>query len=132
MQTDTGDSMSLKNDESTRQSDGAYPTMPATTVTLELKSLLGIYEQLIGLLNEGCDEGLEILTESLAALTVRCRAVLSGEMVAGAEQARQQMLVQMREGLREFPQTLRSLLPGIGPRLGESLQHRLGIQFSRF
>lgn len=91
--------------------------------------MLIVYERLIALLEEAYDEGVDILTDSLNAVTLRCREVLAQEDV---EISGRPMVLQMREGLREFPQTLRALLPGIGPRLGESLQHKLGIQFARF
>jgi len=102
---------------------------PVTTAALELKAMLFIYDRLIAALNEGCDEGLDILIDRLSRTATRCREAVAGEL---EEQAGQRMVGEMRSELREFPQTLRSLLPGIGPRLGESLESRLGIQFSRF
>lgn len=124
--------MSLNDSQYSKRDNnepGAVLTSPVTSAALELKSMLNIYERLIALLEETYDEGLDILTDSLTAITKRCREVLAQGDV---ETAGRQMVLQMREGLREFPQTLRALLPGIGPRLGESLQHKLGIQFSRF
>lgn len=104
-------------------------TPPITTAALELKAMLLIYDRLIACLSDSSDEGLDILTDNLKSLTLHCR-----EMVASGieDHAGQQMLSAMRSELRQIPQTLRSLLPGIGPRLGESLESKLGIQFSRF
>lgn len=124
--------MSLNDSQYSKRDDSepaASFASPVRSAALELKAMLLIYERLIALLEDTYDEGLDILTDSLTAITKRCREVLAQGDV---ESAGQQMILQMREGLREFPQTLRALLPGIGPRLGESLQHKLGIQFSRF
>jgi hypothetical protein len=105
------------------------PTATATSAVLELKTLLVVYEQLIELLRETYDEGLDILADSLVLSVVHCREALKNGI---DEQTGQQMVKKMREELRQIPQTLRALLPGIGPRLGESIQSKLGIQFAKF
>jgi hypothetical protein len=107
----------------------AAPAATATSAALELKTMLGVYERLIELLRETYDEGLDILTDSLVLSTVHCREALKNGI---DEQTGQQMVKKMREELRQIPQTLRALLPGIGPRLGESIQCKLGIQFAKF
>lgn len=95
----------------------------------EAQALLGVYDQLIALLRETDNEGLDILTDSMVLAVVKCRKAL----VSGSDDASGlQMVKELRAGLRETPQTLRSLLPGLGPRLGESLEHKLGIQFSQY
>lgn len=99
------------------------------TSVSELKELLGVYEQLIGLLRDTYDDGVDAFTDSLVLLLVRGREALAG----GTEEfAARALLKEMRDELRHFPQTLRSLLPGIGPRLGESIQGKMGIQFARY
>ena len=124
--------MPIKNNEltqvSTVEHDPSRGT-PVTTTALELNTMLIIYDRLIMHLRENCDDGLELLTDNLIALVVRCRTALANGM---EEQAGLQMMREMREELRLLPGTLRSLLPGIGPRLCESMEYKLGIQFSRF
>ena len=109
-----------------------YGTGRATlvvTAVLELKTLLVIYDRLIALLSEMHGEGLDTFTDSLIALVVRCREALA----SGIDEASgREMAKEMREELRQVPRALRSLLPGVGPRLGESMERKLGIQFSRF
>ena len=102
---------------------------PVTTTALELKAMLIVYDRLISFLSESCDEGVDILTDSLSRSAARCREIVAGVM---EENVGQEMMRQMRDELREIPMTLRSLLPGIGPRLCESLESKLGVQFSRF
>lgn len=95
----------------------------------ELRDLLQVYDQLIALLRETDNDSLDILTDSILLSVVRCREVLS----AGCDdETVLRMVRELRAGLHETPRTLRSLLPGLGPRLGESLEHRLGIQFARY
>ncbi|MDE2598764.1 MAG: hypothetical protein KGL40_03970 [Rhodocyclaceae bacterium] len=92
----------------------------------ELLALLQVYDRLIALLRETDNDGLDMLTDGLVLSAVRCRAVLAQ---GGNDAGMQQMTSELRAGLREMPGTLRALLPGLGPRLVESLQHKLGIQF---
>lgn len=95
----------------------------------ELGELLGIYERLIALLRETDDEGLDTLTDGMVMAVVRCREILAAGL---EEMPAQEMVKEMRGELHQMPRTLRSLLPGIGPRLGESIEHKLGIQFSAY
>jgi hypothetical protein len=99
------------------------------TLISELRELLAVYDQLIGLLRETDNEGVDILTDSLVMLVVRCREALEKGM---DDKTALEMLNEMRTELRQTPKNLRSLLPGIGPRLGESLQYKLGIEFSAY
>jgi hypothetical protein len=99
------------------------------TIVPELKELLAVYDQLIALLRETDDDSLDSLADSFVAYVVRCREVLASGV---EEQTGQALLKDMRSGLREFPSILRTLLPGLGPRLGESMQHKLGVQFSSY
>lgn len=92
----------------------------------ELGELLRVYDQLIALLRETDNDSLDILTDSIVLSVVRCREMLACGCDDGSIQ---RMVRELRAGLHETPRTLRSLLPGLGPRLGESLEHRLGIQF---
>jgi hypothetical protein len=69
------------------------------------------------------------LTDGIVLSVVACRDAMT---IGVDENAGQKMLQEMREGLRQFPRNLRSILPGLGPRLGESIQHKLGIQFSMY
>jgi hypothetical protein len=102
---------------------------PIEKISPELKQLLAVYEQLIALLRETDDDSLDTLADSFVAYVVRCREALAN----GADEATGQVLLKdMRAGLREFPSILRTLLPGLGPRLGESIQHKLGVQFSSY
>lgn len=95
----------------------------------ELRTLLQVYDQLIALLRETDNDSLDILTDSIVLSVVRCREALA----AGCDDDTVlRMVRELRAGLHETPRTLRSLLPGLGPRLGESLEHKLGIQFSRY
>ncbi|MDQ9171968.1 hypothetical protein Q8A64_16255 [Oxalobacteraceae bacterium R-40] len=107
----------------------APQTLRGETAASELKKLLGIFDQLIVLLRETYDEGIDVLTDELVVAVVRCREALAGGVDEDSAQA---MLKEMREELRQLPRNLRSLLPGIGPRLGESLEQKLGIQFSAY
>lgn len=107
----------------------AKPDFTFPTAARELQELLTIYDHLIALLRETYGEGLDELADSIVASVVRCRQALASGI---DEQAGQKMLKEMREGLRQIPGTLRSLLPGLGPRLGESMERKLGIQFSRY
>jgi hypothetical protein len=102
---------------------------PKDVAASELKELLPVFDQLIVLLRETDDEGIDSFTDELVMAVVRCREALENGM---DEQTAQAMLKEMRDELRAFPRTLRSLLPGIGPRLGESMEYKLGIQFSKY
>lgn len=95
----------------------------------ELHELLQVYDRLIALLRETDNDGLDMMTDGMVMSVVHCREGLAG---AGDEVAMAQMAKELRAGLHEFPRTLRSLLPGLGPRLCESLEHKLGIQFARY
>jgi len=95
----------------------------------ELRELLVVYDQLIGLLRETDNDSLDILTDSLVMLVVRCREALKTGM---EDRTALELVKEMRAELRQTPKTLRSLLPGIGPRLGESLEYKLGIQFLKY
>ena len=99
------------------------------TVALELKVLLLIYDRLIAVLRESCDDEVDLLSASLTMLSSRCREALENSV---EDKEGREMMTQMRSELRQFPQTLRSLLPGIGPRWCESLENQLGIQFAKF
>lgn len=103
--------------------------VPTETAAMELGELLIIYDQLIALLRQTYDEGLDSFTDSLVGLVVRCREELANGVDEVAGQA---LLKEMKGELRQFPRTLRSLLPGIGPRLGESIERKLGVQFARY
>ena len=104
------------------------PLKRKISAAAELMAVLAIYDPLIALLRETWDEGLDGLTDSLVIAVVRCREALASK---ADEQAIDAMVNAMRADLREIPRTLRSLMPGIGPRLGESIERKLGIQFSR-
>ena len=98
----------------------------ARRANVELKELLHVYDQLIALLRETDNDSLDILTDSIVLSVVRCRETLAGGC---DDETVLRMIKELRAGLHETPRTLRSLLPGLGPRLGESLQHKLGISF---
>lgn len=101
---------------------------PSTTVS-DLHELLIVYDHLIALLRETDDEGLDALTDSIVISLVEWREAMN----RGLDDAvGQKILQEMREGLRQFPRNLRSILPGLGARLGESMQHKLGIQFAEY
>ena len=99
------------------------------TLSSELRELLDVCDRLIGLLRETDNDSLDILTDSLVILVVRCRDALEQGM---DDKTAVEMVKEMRAELRQTPKTLRSLLPGIGPRLGESLEYKLGVQFSKY
>ena len=102
---------------------------PSSTTIVDLQELLIVYDHLIVLLRETDDDGLDALTDSIVLSVIACREVMSAGM---EEHSGQKMLQEMREGLRQFPRNLRSILPGLGPRLGESIQYKLGIQFAEY
>ncbi len=102
---------------------------PAANVVSELNELLSVYARLIPLLRETDDEGLDIFTDSLVVLVVRCREALATGV---DDKTGLELVKEMKDELRQFSRTLRSLLPGIGPRLGESIEWKLGIQFARY
>jgi|GEM_PF-2675190 len=105
-------------------SDGA---MRRTMV--ELQQVLGVYDRLIALLRETDNDGLDMLTDSMLLSVVRSRELLAGPHDEARLAA---MLKELCLNLHEFPRSLRSLLPGLGPRLSESLEHKLGIQFLQY
>lgn len=107
----------------------AVSAAPVQNAVQELHALLVVYDRLIELLRDTYDEGLDILTDSLVLSAVHCRETLKGGL---DEQTGQHLMKKMKKELREIPQTLRAILPGIGPRLGESIQSKLGIQFAQF
>jgi hypothetical protein len=107
----------------------AKEASPAVTTASELKEMLIVYDQLIALLRETYDEELDSLTDSLVILVVRCREALANGI---DEKTVCAMIKELKAELRQIPRTLRSLLPGIGPRLGESIERKLGIQFSKY
>lgn len=103
--------------------------LPPTTTVSDLHQLLIIYDHLVALLRDTDDEGLDALTDSIVISLVEWREA----MTRGLEEAASHKILQeMREGLRQFPRNLRSILPGLGARLGESIQHKLGIQFAEY
>jgi hypothetical protein len=99
------------------------------TLSSELREMLEVYDRLIGLLRETDNESLDILTDGLVMLVVRCREAMEKGV---DDKTALDLVKEMRAELRQTPKTLRSLLPGIGPRLGESLEYKLGIQFSGY
>lgn len=101
----------------------------AKRANAELAELLHVYDQLIALLRETDNDSLDALTDSILVSVVRCREKLADGC---DEETVLRMVKELRAGLHETPRTLRSLLPGLGPRLGESLEHKLGIQFSGY
>lgn len=109
-----------------RVAKGSASTAAAVS---ELRELLIVYDRLIALLRETYDEGLDLLTDSLVVLVVRCRDALASGI---DEHSGAALLKEMKAELRQMPRTLRSILPGIGPRLGESIEHKLGIQFASY
>ncbi|HTJ97143.1 MAG TPA: hypothetical protein VL381_06715 [Rhodocyclaceae bacterium] len=100
-----------------------------SAATAELRELLRVYDHLIALLRETYDEGLDRLADNIVASVVACREAMASGL---DDKTGPELVKKMRQGLHEMPQTLRSLLPGIGPRLGESMERKLGIQFSRY
>lgn len=124
--------MSLKNTEGNnvlpfkRVAKGATP---AATAISELNEMLIIYDHLIALLRETDNGDLDFLTDSIVSSVVRCRETLASGI---DDKTGPPMAKEMKDGLHQIPGVLRSLLPGLGPRLGESLEHKLGIQFSRY
>src|SRR3546814_9840241 len=84
---------------------------------------------LIALLRETDDDGLDALTDGSVLSVVACRDAMN---IGLDDSSGKKLLQEMREGLRQFPRNLRSILPGLGPRLGESIQHKLGIQFAEY
>jgi hypothetical protein len=107
----------------------AKQVAPPLTAVAEMRELLIVYDRLIALLRETDNDGLDLLTDSLLVLIMRSRSALAGP---NDEEASRALIREMRKELREFPKNLRSLLPGIGPRLGESLQWKLGIEFAKY
>jgi hypothetical protein len=101
----------------------------AVTVASELRELLVVYDQLIVLLRETYDDGLDSLTDDLVVSVVGCREALENGL---DDKTGLEMVKKMRAGLREIPRILRSILPGLGPRLGESIERKLGVQFSKY
>lgn len=107
----------------------AKPALPKESAAPELRELLAVHDQLIGLLRETEHEGLDALADNLVRLVVRCRDAMKD---GANNDALWEIVKELKKELREMPQTLRSLLPGIGPRLGESIQQKLGIQFVKY
>lgn len=107
----------------------SFASGAAKRTNAELRELLHVYDQLISLLRETDNDSLDTLTDSIVLSVVRCRERLAGGC---NEEDVLKMVRELRAGLHETPRTLRSLLPGLGPRLGESLEHKLGIQFARY
>ena len=122
--------MSMNNTDSNNVLPFKRATKPASlTAAYELRELLVTYDHLIALLRETYDEGLDHLADGIVGSVVRCREALDGGI---DEPTCQKLVTEMRAGLHEFPRILRSLLPGLGPRLGESMERKLGIQFSKY
>ncbi|HTH94650.1 MAG TPA: hypothetical protein VL550_05425 [Rhodocyclaceae bacterium] len=104
-------------------------TKQADAVSVELHVLLDVYDRLISLLRNTDGDGLDLLADAMVRTVVHCRESL----LKGLDEGEGEMLVkEMRTGLREMPQTLRAMFPGLGPRLGESFQHKLGVQFTSY
>lgn len=101
----------------------------AVTIASELRELLTVYDQLIVLLRETYDDGLDSLTDDLVVSVVGCREALANGI---DDKTGLEMVKKMRAGLHEIPRILRSILPGLGPRLGESIERKLGVQFSKY
>lgn len=107
----------------------SYAGGAAKRANAELRELLHVYDQLIALLRETDNDSLDTLTDSIVVSVVRCREALADSC---DEALTLRMIRELKAGLHETPRTLRSLLPGLGARLGESLEHKLGIQFSGY
>lgn len=105
------------------------PASAAAMAVTELNQMLIIYDHLIALLRETDNGELDILTDNIVGSVVRCRETLTSGIddITGPK-----IVKEMREGLHQIPGVLRSILPGLGPRLGESLERKLGIQFSKY
>jgi hypothetical protein len=101
----------------------------AKRVSAELRELLRVYDRLISLLRETDNDGLDGLADGMVMSVMRCREALAADC---DDAATLRIKHELQSDLREMPRTLRSLLPGLGPRLGESIEHRLGIQFSSY
>lgn len=111
-----------------RKIKGSSASVTALSVS-ELNEMLLVYDHLISLLRETDNGDLDVLTDSIVGSVVRCRETL----VNGIDDMTGPKIVkEMREGLRQIPGVLRSILPGLGPRLGESIERKLGIQFSKY
>ncbi|RBA25636.1 hypothetical protein [Herminiimonas fonticola] len=102
---------------------------PAAMAVTELNEMLIIYDHLIALLRETDNGDLDVLTDSIVGTVVRCRENLTSGIddVTGPKMAKE-----MRDGLHQIPGVLRSILPGLGARLGESIERKLGVQFSKY
>lgn len=105
-----------------------YRKPPEASPAAELRELLAVYDPLIALLRDTEGDGLDLFADSLVKQTVRCREALA----AHDDDVCRQLVQELRATLHETPRVLRSLLPGLGPRLGESLEHKLGIQFVKY
>lgn len=102
---------------------------PAAMAVTELNEMLIIYDHLIALLRETDSGDLDVLTDSIVGSVVRCRETLASGI---NDITAPKMAKEMRDGLHQIPGVLRSILPGLGARLGESIERKLGIQFSNY
>lgn len=104
-------------------------TATTAAAAVELRELLIVYDHLIALLRETYDEGLDTLTDNLVVSVVGWRETLANGV---DPKTGHKLAKEMKDGLHQMPGVFRSLLPGLGPRLGESMERKLGIQFSKY
>ena len=100
-------------------------TMTNATIA-KLHGLVAIYEQLVSLLRETGDERLVALADSAGRSLAQLNEMLASEVDA---KTGREMLKGLRQGLREMPKLLASIVPECGARLVSEFEDKLGYRF---
>ena len=108
----------------------ATKPLPATATTLaKIHEFTAAYDQFIEILRTTDDDRLTLFTASVAGAVAQLKAWL----VAGVDAKTARGIVSgVREGLRETPALLKSLVPDRGASLVSEVESKLGRKFSDF
>lgn len=95
----------------------------------KLKSLAAIYLQLIELLKESGDERLATLADSIARSLTQLDEMLAVEVDS---KTGREMLKGLRQGLRETPKLIASIVPERSAQLVAEFEDKLGCKFTDY
>lgn len=97
--------------------------------TVKLHSYAAIYSQLVSLLREAGDKRLTALADSADKSLTQLNEMLANEVDA---KTGREILKGLRQGLREMPKLLASIVPECGRQLVSEFESKLGGKFSEF
>lgn len=119
-----------KSAQAPSASGNSSKSTPATAATLaKVRGLVATYEQLIALLRATGDERLAAFAYSAGRSLAHLDETLASEVDAKTSR---EMLRGLRQGLRETPKLLASIVPEYSARLVSEFEGKLGCRFSDY